>query len=210
MDVQSSPVRKCFEAAAAVFVKTVAQIGCSEWDQPGLGDWTVRALVGHASRAFSTIETYLGAAQNGDAVRLDEAVAYFRAAREALSDPGAVAERGRQAGAALGDEPFNAVRSLAERVVRLVAETPNEADVTTPIGTMTLVTYLPTRTFELAVHGLDIARAIGVDIDVDLGEPILASLELATQLAGEKVDLTAPLLLALTGRISLPVGFSLL
>lgn len=53
-----------------------------------------------------------------------------------------------------------------------------------------LSNYLPTRTFELAVHGLDIARAAGVDFTLPEGV-LLESVELA-----------------LTGREPLPAEFS--
>jgi hypothetical protein len=69
-----------------------------------------------------------------------------------------------------------------------------------------LHTYLPTRMFELAVHGLDIARAVGVSfaLPADVLEETTA---LAARIAvaeghGETV------LLALTGRAGLPSSFS--
>ncbi|MDT7764810.1 MAG: hypothetical protein QOC63_4230, partial [Mycobacterium sp.] len=69
-----------------------------------------------------------------------------------------------------------------------------------------LHTYLPTRTFELAVHGLDIARAVGISfrLPADVLEEATA---LAARIAvadgyGETV------LLALTGRAGLPSSFS--
>ena len=69
-----------------------------------------------------------------------------------------------------------------------------------------LHTYLPTRIFELAVHGMDIARAL--DMPFPLPEAVLAeALDVATRTAiatgqGEAV------LLALTGRSALPASFS--
>ena len=69
-----------------------------------------------------------------------------------------------------------------------------------------LHTYLPTRIFELAVHGMDIARAL--DIPFTLPVAVLAeALDVATRTAiatghGETV------LLALTGRSALPPSFS--
>ena len=44
---------------------------------------------------------------------------------------------------------------------------------------MTLIDCLPTRTFELAVHGLDLARALGLPTPASLRPGIAASLELA-------------------------------
>jgi hypothetical protein len=66
--------------------------------------------------------------------------------------------------------------------------------------------YLPTRIFELAVHGLDIARAAGVSFslpnDVLADATALAARTAVTVGDGETV------LMALTGRGSLPPSFS--
>jgi hypothetical protein len=50
--------RTAFADAADWFVGTTALVG-DRWNQPGLGEWDVRALVGHTSRSFLTVETYL-------------------------------------------------------------------------------------------------------------------------------------------------------
>jgi hypothetical protein len=73
---------------------------------------------------------------------------------------------------------------------------------------MRLRDYLPTRTFELAVHSSDLATAFGVPPDVPAAVSaqalqIVADLAVADGLAG-------PLLLAVTGRTGLPAGFSVL
>jgi hypothetical protein len=70
-----------------------------------------------------------------------------------------------------------------------------------------LHTYLPTRTFELAVHGLDIARAVGISLVLP-AEVLQEATGLAARIAvteghGETV------LLALTGRDELPASFSI-
>jgi hypothetical protein len=69
-----------------------------------------------------------------------------------------------------------------------------------------LHTYLPTRMFELAVHGLDIAGAVGIPFklpaDVLDDATVLATRVAAATGQGETV------LLALTGRAGLPSSFS--
>ena len=45
--------RTAFAAAARWFTETAGQVG-DRWDLPGLGEWDVRALVGHTSRSFIT------------------------------------------------------------------------------------------------------------------------------------------------------------
>ena len=196
--------RAAFADAARWFVGTAALVG-DRWDRPGLGEWDVRALVGHTSRALVTVETYL--AHPASAVKVDSATGYFRATRAAAADP-AVAARGRDAGTALGSDPAAAVAQIAARVVALVDTRDGTELVTTIAGGMRLGDYLPTRTFELAVHTADLAAALGGPPDVPATAAaqalsIVADLALTDGLAG-------PLLLAATGRPCLPAGFSVL
>ena len=202
-------VRQCFRDAAGSFVEVVASIGPDDWTGPALGVWTVRDLAGHTSRALLTVESYLDPSVTADGAAPADAVDYFRAAR-GVADAEGIAERGRQAGAALGDDPHATVAALAERVLALVDGSPDDALITSPMGTRTaLVRYLPTRTFELAVHTLDLAAATGVAVPAALAVPLRASLHLAADLADVRGH-TADVLLALTGRRPLPEGFSVL
>ena len=77
--------------------------------------------------------------------------------------------------------------------------------VTTIAGGMRLADYLPTRTFELVVHGLDLARALGEPLDVP-ARPAAEALSLVAGLAVTRGQAGA-LLLAATGRTT---GFSVL
>ena len=108
--------RTAFADAAGWFVRTAALVG-DRWDRPGLGEWDVRALVGHTSRALLTVETYL--ARPAADVDIASACGYFRATRAAATGP-AVAARGREAGTALGSDPAAAVAEIAARVLALV------------------------------------------------------------------------------------------
>lgn len=196
--------RQAFADAAGWFVRTTALVG-DRWDQPGLGEWDVRALVGHTSRALTTVETYLG--RPAGKVEIASAPDYFRATRAAAAGP-AVAARGRDAGAALGSDPAAAVAETAERVLALVDTRDGTELVTTIAGGMRLADYLPSRTFELAVHTADLAAALGVPPEVPAAAGRQALLVLADlALAG---GLTGQLLLAATGRRGLPPGFSVL
>lgn len=195
---------EAFADAGDWFVRTVGQVG-DRWGEPGLGEWDVRALVGHTSRSFLTIETYLG--QPPERVEVPSAVAYYRATREIAAGPG-VAERGRDAGRALGDDPATAVEEIAARVGALVRRCDGTELLTSVAGGMRLADYLPTRTFELTVHTTDLAVALGVPADVP-GSAARQTLGLVTALAVED-GAAAPLLLAATGRRPLPPGFSVL
>lgn len=193
-----------FADAAAWFVATAAGVG-DRWDAPGLGEWDVRALVGHTSRALLTVEEY--AARPAASVEHGSAGDYFRAARLVANGPD-VAERGRAAGALLGDDPATAVAGIADRVVRGLAALTPEQLVTTVVGGMRLADYLPTRTFELAVHTADLALALGRASDVPdtaaaQALAITADLAIGSGRAGA-------LLLAATGRAGALDGLSVL
>lgn len=143
-----SSSRQAFADAAAWFVGTTELVG-DRWSQPGLGEWDIRALVGHTSRSLLTVEAYL--AQPAAAIELSSAIDYFHATSTIAAGP-AVATRGRQAGEALGPDPAAAVAQIAARVLPLVDAQDGTELVTTIAGGMALSDYLPTRTFELAVH----------------------------------------------------------
>lgn len=104
-DSSSRTTRQNYRLAAQSFLELLAGIETEDWNQSALGVWTVRDLVGHTSRALLTVESYLGPTLQARTADLPDAVAYFDAAAAALADPAAVAERGRQAGATLGDAP---------------------------------------------------------------------------------------------------------
>jgi uncharacterized protein (TIGR03083 family) len=196
--------RAAYADAADWFVRTAGVVG-DRWSRPGLGDWDVRALVGHTSRAFLTVEEYLD--RPAAAVEIDAAADYFRAV-SALAASAAVMQRGRDAGAALGDDPVTAVAQIAARVVRLLDARDGSELVTTIAGGMRLRDYVPTRTFELAVHTSDLAIALGAPLDVPATAAAQA-LTIASELALSG-GLAGQLLLVATGRPGPPSGFSVL
>ena len=195
-------VEEHFTEAATAYAGLVATIRPDQWSGPGLEEWDLRALVGHTSRSLITVETYLG--QPAATEELTSPAAYVAAV--ATVDHASVVDRGRAAGGAMGDDPAGFVRDLVDRVLPLVA---NEDDplVTTILGGMRLRQYLPTRSFELVVHGLDIARAADLPTPPYSAGLLIEVLELAAAaavLGGRGPEL----LLALTGRTGLPPGFS--
>jgi uncharacterized protein (TIGR03083 family) len=204
----TGPVQRAYVQAAGFFVDVTARVRPEQWDQPGLGVWTVRDLVGHTTRALSTVEGYLG--KPSGKARIATAADYFDASRSRgpQDDPGEIAQRGRAAGAALGADPLQTVRGIADRILEMVASTDPEAVVGTRAGDMTLEAYLPTRVFELIVHTLDLATAIGVQVDPPR-EPLTMVYEVVAELAARSGQ-GGETLLALTGRRPLPEGFSVL
>jgi len=212
--MNSDNVRAGFQAGAMAFVELVSQVRPEQWAKPGLGIWDIRGLVGHTSRALSAVETYLFQPTNGPPI--DGPVAYFVSVlgermdvmeRRRLNE--AIAERGIQAGSELGEDPAGKVSELAQRVLHLVDDFSDVSLLATPAGAMKLADYLPTRTFELAVHSLDLARALDLARPTSLAPAVSASCELAGALAG-RLDNAAEVLLALTGRSSEPGSLSIL
>ncbi|MGE2721116.1 maleylpyruvate isomerase family mycothiol-dependent enzyme [Mycolicibacterium celeriflavum] len=195
-----------FAAAAHSFADLVGRIPADAWSKPGLGDWDVRSLVGHTSRSLTTVLTYLDtAADRADIATPQEY--YARVNPTALGmDPADVAERGRQAGRDLGDDPATAVADLVARALaRLQTVDDPLIRVIGGLG-IRLQTYLPTRTFELAVHSLDIARALGISLTLPppvLEEALVLAARIAAEQHGEVV------LMAMTGRDELPPSFSI-
>ena len=182
----------------------VARIPDDQWDRPGLGVWDVRALVGHTCRAFVTVLTYLDQPAATEDVRTPEE--YYALVHRMTVDAAEVAERGRQAGAALGADPAAKVQDLLEAVTARLATADPDAVITTIVGGMRVGPYIPTRTFELVVHGLDIAAATSLTVDFShlaLADAVTLAARTAV-IIGQGPDV----LRALTGRTKLPGGFT--
>ena len=212
-----SPGRS-FLLAADAFVDLVDRVPDDRWNGPGLGDWDLRALIGHAARAISTVREYLAQAST-EPPQVVSAAAYFVSARDLLPSAElneAVRVRGEQAGTQLGGDPAGAVRASLHATHRALFERAAEtgevdlADVVVPtlVGRMRLFDYLPTRTFELTVHGFDIAAALGVGVNWPAAA-LADTLGLVAQIAAGTGQGTT-LLRAATGRGTLPDGFSVL
>ena len=204
MDSSWTASSRAFADAAAWFVATTALVD-GRWDEPGLGEWDVRSLVGHTSRSLLTVESYLG--RPAAAVEVGSTADYYRVTRATAAGPD-VAARGREAGQALGTDPAAAVAEIEARVVPVVAACAGTEVITTIAGGMRLADYLPTRTFELVVHTADLAAALGVRTEPP-PLPAAQAFALVGQLAVAEGSATQ-LLRAATGREGLPPGFTVL
>jgi uncharacterized protein (TIGR03083 family) len=196
-----------FASAASSFAALVHDIPADRWDGPGLGEWDLRSLVGHASRSLITVSTYLQQpAETEDITTPQEYYARVNPAALGMA-PAGVVERGRQAGRELGEDPGATVDGLLSRVLSELSDAGDPLITVIGGAGIRLHTYLPTRTFELAVHGLDIARAVGLSFalpaDVREEATVLAARIAAIEGHGDTV------LLALTGRAELPPSFSI-
>lgn len=199
-----TPSTSTFVAAARAVGRTVDDIPPGAWDGTGLGEWSVRDLVGHTSRALITVIDYLRRPVVEEVV--ESASAYLAAVSTGSVDPRAVAERGRHAGRELGDDPASRFAQLVGEAIEAAEAADPDLVVHTVFGGMRVAAYLPTRTFELCVHGLDIATATGAPLDL----PSAALEETCALAVGAAVrsGRGADVLMALTGRRDLPRPFS--
>jgi len=195
-----------FASAARTFAELVHRIPASAWDGPGLGEWDLRSLVGHASRSLITVSTYLQTPAEHEDITTPQEY-YARVNPSALGiDPAGVVERGRQAGRDLGDHPGEVIDGLVSQALADLGDRGDPLISVIGGAGIRLYTYLPTRTFELAVHGLDIARAVGIPLELP-ADVVEQATVLAARIAAAAGD-AETVLLALTGRGQLPVSFS--
>lgn len=192
-------------ATARAVADLVSRIPDNAWDGPGLGDWTVRDLVGHTSRSLVTVVEYFARPVQHE--ELTDPADYYVAIGPLTADAAAITERGRQAGRNLGEDPAGRFTELVEEASAVVNRTDPDKVVHTIAGGMRAGAYLPTRTFELVVHGIDIAQATSLDLALPL-EAIEQAAVLAARIA-VRTHHGTDLLLTLTGRRPLPVGFSI-
>ena len=202
--------RHIFLATAQAYADFVADLVVAlppeAWARPGLGEWTCRDLVGHTMRSITTVSIALASPVE----RLDLVGPEDYYAAVSTVDHAAVAQRGREAAAALGEDPAGAVRAaLAQARADLDAVPPGgDPLVRTALGGMRLSAYLSTRTIELVVHGGDLARAVGVPFEAP--EEALTEVVAILGAVAVRRRLAQPLLAAMTGRERLPEGFTVL
>ncbi|MGA1836926.1 maleylpyruvate isomerase family mycothiol-dependent enzyme [Herbiconiux sp. 11R-BC] len=194
-----------FFHSATAFHDLVARIDDAQWDTLALGEWTLRSLVGHTTRAILTVESYLLLDDPGYP-NVPNAENYYARVYRELTDPAAVAARGVEAGLWLGDDPARAVADAITRAMVLVDGAHAERIVSIGGLGIALREYLRTRVFELVVHSMDISRATGLPHGQS-PEAVSATLALAAGAAAARGE-GELLLLSLTGRTTLPEGYT--
>lgn len=197
-----------FASAAEAFAGLARRISPADWDGSGLGEWDLRALVGHASRSLITVSNYLKAPADREDVT--SPVEYYTKTRDYLANAGAgeIVERGRQAGRDLGPDPVATIDGLLRTVMAELREVDDPLIAVIGGLGIRLSNYLPTRTFELAVHGLDIIGATGMS--ATLPSEVLQEATLLAARVGMALGSGEQVLLSLTGRSVLPAGFSVI
>ena len=176
----------------------ISRVKPAQLAMPALGSWDLRALIGHTSRAMTTVVTYLN--RPVARVTCPDAVAYYVWVAQTPDTDEAIAGRGVTAGASLGDDVLAGFATQAREVRRALDAVPAGADpiVDTLAGGMRLSYYLPTRTFELIVHGFDIARAADIEFTPHPG--VVADTAALAARVGCALGHSEVLVPALTGR----------
>ncbi|MGX6607520.1 maleylpyruvate isomerase family mycothiol-dependent enzyme [Micromonosporaceae bacterium Da 78-11] len=204
--------RRTFRSAAVSFVDLVSRIPADRWDGPGLGDWTLRDLVGHTTgSALRQVPGVLTTPGDAITVRFPEGYwAYARSAPPELYAAAVAAstDDARKTGQDLGDDPTDQLREFAGRATQALAAVGDDDIVTTPAGGMRVRDWLQTRTFELVVHGMDIAEAAGIPVEF-APEAVAEATAQAARIAVAVGD-GPTVLRALTGRSQLPKSFSVI
>lgn len=175
-------VRTAFRYASQWWRSIVGAVPDERWDRPALGEWSVRHLVAHTSRAYRTIPEYIGGDVK-DPTPIATAAEYYRIVLAEETPHVHIAERGRR-DADLETDWVSATDRLANEVVTLVDSLPADKEMYLFVGVMHLDQYLVTRVTELIVHGLDLAAAI----DMPTEPPVEAS----RMVADLFFDLTQP------------------
>jgi uncharacterized protein (TIGR03083 family) len=203
--------RRTYRAAAVSFADLVSRLPES-LDRPGLGGWTLGELVGHTvSAGVRQVPEVL--AVPASSVTIDSAEGYWAAARSA---PAELLEAGQKASdadaaqslAALGDDRARTVGELVGQATAALAAAGDDDVVTSAIGGMRVRDWIPTRTLELVVHGVDVATAAGVPFEPPAAA-VAESTVLLARIAAAVGD-GPQLVRALTGRGTLGEGFSVL
>ncbi|HET6478596.1 MAG TPA: maleylpyruvate isomerase N-terminal domain-containing protein [Actinoplanes sp.] len=224
--------RRTYRSAAVAFVDLVSRVPATRLDGPGLGEWTLRELIGHTVGAgLERVPAVLGSAAPSSAtsvlspsslpgataarppsvpVDVETPEGYFAFVRDVPAEvyAAAVVASGEDARRRAASGSFDAVGDLAGRATQALAAVADDDVVSTPVGGMRVRDWLPTRTFELVVHGSDVAAAAGIPVGFDpaaVSEATLLAARIAVALGEGSIVLSA-----LTGRSSLPGKFSVI
>lgn len=199
--MQWTESRESFLSAVAALPSLFDAV--DDWTVPALGEWRAAGLAGHILRGVRTPVRYLAEPEPTAGPLRDAAAYYLAYLRWREEDPdaadAAVARRGMEEVSGL--DPHQLTRELheAEAAVKAALQgITGDRKITTPFGVMRVVDYLRTRTLEVTVHGLDLARAAGIDWhppELAVADTLRLLAELARELGrGES------LVLLLTGR----------
>jgi uncharacterized protein (TIGR03083 family) len=149
-----------FREAAHWWRSLVGGIDDHQWEQAGVGEWTVRELVAHGARAFKTVADYVEG-ETKDPTPIATAAEYFRIVLAEQTPHVHIATRARTDAGAESDWLGATDRAWAAADL-VVTNVPADTAMHLFVGEMPLDQYLATRVVELVVHGTDLAVAIAL------------------------------------------------
>lgn len=193
--------RSLFRTAAESVATLLDDV--ADFTVPGIGNWDLGGLAGHFLRAVRTPIAYLQQpVPEGEPLASAPSyiAGYLRWRRDdPVAADEAVATRGSQEFTLVTSDPARAIRVDAARLDEMLGEELPTRRLPTRFGPMRLDDYLRTRSVEVVVHGLDIARAL----DVVWNPPAALLSDVLALLADVAVEIGdgENLLLLLSGRI---------
>lgn len=190
-----------FREASHWWRSLVGGIDDHQWDEPGLGEWTVRELVAHGNRALKTVFEYVDGPTK-DPTPIPTAAEYLRVVLAEQTPHVHIAARAKREAAELGD-PITTTDDLAVRAQRVLDRMAPETDLHLFVGEMPLSQYLATRVLELVVHGTDLSEAIGLPSPPPAGAAKVALAVLADLATAEDLGTLARLLTGRSGSLPL-------
>ncbi len=195
-----------FRQAAMFFADTVDAVGPSQWDEPALGVWNVRDLIGHTSRSIARVAEF--GQQRADNVDVSSAAEHYHVSLAPDGINEAIAEAGREAGQGLGDDISQTIRASLNATLAVLETIPDGTIIAYPNGGIKLEHYLETRVVELTIHTLDVLAATGIEIDPPR-EALACTLRILADLAVDS-DFGGQLALLAAGRGVIADRFSVL
>lgn len=200
-------LRDDFREAAGFFLETVSRIPPDAWDSPGLGAWSVRELVAHTSHTFESLKNSTSPARTATHVELHGPAELYAKLVGAGGKDDDIAERGREGGRGLVDDPVGAIRREAKEALEVLDGVPDDHPTRSLVGGIRFIDWLATRVVELTVHSMDIAEATDIDAQPPSGA-MRTTLAVLSEIAVAK-GLAAEIAMAATGRRPLRDGFTL-
>jgi uncharacterized protein (TIGR03083 family) len=198
--------KEAFRQAVHFFENAVENISPTQWDEPALGVWTVRDLVGHTRLSFARVAEF--SQQRANKIDVESAAQHYHVSLSVEGINDAIAERGRVAGQGLGDDVTTMLRASIEATLAVLKTTPDNAVIAYPNGGIKLEHYLETRVLELVVHTVDILVATGIEIEPPR-QALSCTLHLLADLAVDS-GIGSQLALLVTGRRVIHDRFSVL
>ncbi len=202
----SGPVRAAFDRSVRDFADVTAQLKARnvDWETELPSGWSLRTVLGHTSRALRTPVTYLEQGE-GRSIDVTHPFDYFRGLASDYSRVDAIVRRAEVAGTKLGSDPAAVVAGLCVEASAVVAAAADDAPVATPSGTMSLITYLPSRIFVLTTDTADLASTFALDFETSELAANL-SLMMSVGIAVEAADAVDALtvLVSSTPRVLMP------